>query len=84
MYSPLPDKLHFSDLEKNILAFWRDNNIFEQSLRGRKYAPVFSFFEGPPTVNGKPGIHHLMARAIKDTICRYKSQSGYYVRRQAG
>ena len=84
MYSPLPDKLHFPDLEKNILAFWRDNNIFEQSLRSRKHSPVFSFFEGPPTVNGKPGIHHLMARAIKDTICRYKSQCGYYVRRQAG
>lgn len=84
MYQPLPEKLHYPDLEKDILAFWEENNIFEKSLAARKDAPIFSFFEGPPTVNGNPGIHHLMARTDKDLICRYKTMTGHYVRRQAG
>ncbi len=84
MYQPLPEKLHYPDLEKEILAFWEEHNIFEKSLIARENAPVFSFFEGPPTVNGNPGIHHLMARTDKDLICRYKTMTGHYVRRQAG
>lgn len=84
MYQPLPEKLHYPDLEKDILAFWDEHSIFEQSLTARAGAPIFSFFEGPPTVNGNPGIHHLMARTDKDLICRYKTMTGHYVRRQAG
>lgn len=84
MYTQLPDKLSYPDLEVDVLNFWETNHIFEQSLELRKDAPFFNFYEGPPTVNGKPGIHHLMARTLKDLICRYKTMNGYYVRRQAG
>jgi len=78
MYQPLPEKLHYPDLEKEILAFWEDQKIFEKSLSARSESPVFSFFEGPPTVNGNPGIHHLMARTDKDLVCRYKTMTGHY------
>ncbi len=84
MFETLPEKYNFSELEHEILEFWEKNKIFEKSLELRKDAPFFSFYEGPPTVNGKPGLHHLMARTIKDTVCRYKTMQGYYVRRQAG
>lgn len=84
MFEPLPEKYSFSDLERRILDFWESQKIFEKSLEIRKDAPCFSFYEGPPTVNGKPGLHHLMARTIKDTVCRFKTMTGYYVRRQAG
>lgn len=84
MYQPLPEKLHYPELEKEILAFWDEHAIFEQTLSARKDSPVFSFFEGPPTVNGNPGIHHLMARTDKDLVCRYKTMTNHYVRRQAG
>lgn len=84
MYKPLAENLSYPALELEILKFWEENNIFDKSLKLREEAPYFSFFEGPPTVNGKPGIHHVMARTIKDTICRYKTMRGYFVRRQAG
>jgi isoleucyl-tRNA synthetase len=84
MYQPLPEKLHYPDLEKEILAFWEEHEIFSQTLTARSESPIFSFFEGPPTVNGNPGIHHLMARTDKDLLCRYKTMTGHYVRRQAG
>lgn len=84
MFESFPEKYNFSELEHKILEFWEKNRIFEKSLELRKDAPFFSFYEGPPTVNGKPGLHHLMARTIKDTVCRYKTMQGYYVRRQAG
>lgn len=60
------------------------NHAFEKSLEVREGAPEFIFFEGPPSANGKPGIHHVMARSIKDAICRFKTQSGYKVNRRAG
>jgi isoleucyl-tRNA synthetase len=84
MFEPLPDKLSYPELEHEILKFWEKNKIFHKSLEKREGAKYFSFYEGPPTVNGKPGIHHLMARTIKDTVCRYKTMTGHYVRRQAG
>lgn len=84
MFEPFPEKYNFSELEHQILDFWEKNKIFEKSLEIRKDGKFFSFYEGPPTVNGKPGLHHLMARTIKDTVCRYKTMCGYYVRRQAG
>ncbi len=84
MFEPLPEKLSYPKLEHEILKFWKDNRIFEKTLENRKGEKEYTFYEGPPTVNGKPGIHHMMARTIKDTICRYKTLQGYYVRRQAG
>ena len=67
-----------------ILDRWKKNHAFEKSLEVREGAPEFVFFEGPPSANGMPGIHHVMARSIKDAICRYKTQSGYKVNRRAG
>ena len=67
-----------------ILERWLANRAFEKSLELREGAPEFIFFEGPPSANGMPGIHHVMARSIKDAICRYKTQTGYLVRRRAG
>jgi len=84
MFKPLPDKFTYPQLENEVLKFWDDNKIFDKTLEKGKDSPYFTFYEGPPTVNGKPGIHHIMARAIKDTICRYKTMQGFYVRRQAG
>ena len=67
-----------------ILERWKKNHAFEKSLELRDGAPEFIFFEGPPSANGKPGIHHVMARSIKDAICRYKTQTGFKVNRRAG
>ncbi|WP_298319765.1 isoleucine--tRNA ligase [uncultured Aquimarina sp.] len=68
----------------DILEFWQQNNIFEKSISEREDATPFIFFEGPPSANGLPGIHHVMARAIKDIFCRYKTQKGFQVKRKAG
>ncbi|MCQ2159105.1 MAG: isoleucine--tRNA ligase [Bacteroidales bacterium] len=68
----------------DILQRWKEHHAFEKSLELREGAPEFIFFEGPPSANGMPGIHHVMARSIKDAICRYKTQSGFKVRRRAG
>lgn len=69
---------------KEVLDRWKKNDTFRKSLEVREGAPEFIFFEGPPSANGMPGIHHVMARSIKDSICRYKTQSGYRVERRAG
>ena len=69
---------------REVLERWKREHAFETSLQLREGAPAFIFFEGPPSANGKPGIHHVMARSIKDAICRYKTQSGFQVRRRAG
>ncbi len=84
MFKPLPEKLSYPEIEHSILKYWKDKDVFKLALKEREGAKAYSFFEGPPTVNGKPGIHHMIARTIKDTICRYKTMQGYYVRRQAG
>ena len=67
-----------------ILNYWEENNIFEKSINSRENSESFVFFEGPPSANGLPGIHHVLARAIKDIFCRYKTQKGYQVKRKAG
>ena len=69
---------------KEVLERWKKRHAFERSLALREGAPEFIFFEGPPSANGMPGIHHVMARSIKDAICRYKTQTGYHVERRAG
>jgi isoleucyl-tRNA synthetase len=84
MFKELTDKINYSEVEKEILAFWETNKIFEQSISSREGKPLYTFYEGPPTANGRPGIHHVMARALKDAVCRYKTMSGYQVYRKAG
>ena len=76
--------LDLVSIGSETLQRWKDNRAFEKSLELREGAPEFIFFEGPPSANGMPGIHHVMARSIKDSICRYKTQSGYKVNRRAG
>ncbi len=71
-------------LEEEMLSRWSDEDIFSESLRQRDGQPTFTFYEGPPTANGKPGIHHVMSRTIKDTFCRYKTMKGFQVARKAG
>ena len=71
-------------LSAEVLQKWKNIKAFEKSLELREGAPKFIFFEGPPSANGRPGIHHVMARSIKDSICRYKTQTGYQVHRRAG
>ncbi len=77
-------KLDLPKIEEKILSFWKKKNIFRKSLEKTKQNPRFVFYEGPPTANGKPGIHHLLARAFKDIICRYKTMQGFFVERKAG
>lgn len=84
MYKQYSDKIKYSEIEKNILEFWEANKIFEKSIETRDPKNSFTFYEGPPTANGRPGIHHVMARTIKDIICRYKTLQGYRVHRKAG
>ncbi|MCX8057609.1 MAG: isoleucine--tRNA ligase [Ignavibacteria bacterium] len=84
MYKQYSDKIKYSEIEKRILEFWEENKIFEKSIETRDPKKNFTFYEGPPTANGRPGIHHVMARTIKDIICRYKTLQGYRVNRKAG
>ncbi|GAB3709137.1 isoleucine--tRNA ligase [Flavobacterium koreense] len=76
--------LDLPTVASEVLDFWKKNNVFEQSVTSREGAIPYVFFEGPPSANGLPGIHHVMARAIKDIFCRYKTQKGFQVKRKAG
>src|SRR5690554_1506787 len=76
--------LDLSAINKSVLKLWEGEGTFEQSLKAREGQPSFIFYEGPPSANGMPGIHHVMARTIKDVICRYKTQKGFQVHRKAG
>lgn len=78
------DNFNLSAINKQVLAEWEKANLFESSLAEREGAESFVFFEGPPSANGKPGIHHVMARSIKDIFCRYKTMRGFHVKRRAG
>ena len=84
MFKAISDKVSLPDLEKEILAYWKANRIFEKSVESRQNAPDYTFYEGPPTANGKPGIHHVFARTIKDLVCRYQTMRGFQVHRKAG
>ncbi len=77
-------KLSLSEIDKEILDYWEKNKAFEKSISMREGAPSFTFYEGPPSANGKPGIHHVMARTIKDIFCRYKTLQGFQVKRKGG
>jgi isoleucyl-tRNA synthetase len=76
--------LSLTETAKNIAEFWKNNDTFKKSVELREGQPEFVFYEGPPSANGMPGIHHVMARAIKDIFCRYQTQNGKQVFRKAG
>ena len=76
--------LNLPQVDKEVLKEWEDQETFQKSIDLRKDAPTFVFYEGPPSANGKPGIHHVMARTIKDIFCRYKTMQGFRVDRKAG
>jgi len=84
MYDPLPEKLSLPELDKEILKFWEENRIFERSIAERDANNPFVFYEGPPTANGRPGIHNVISRTVKDAVCRLKTMQGYRVERKAG
>jgi isoleucyl-tRNA synthetase len=81
---PQYDELDLPKVAEEVLNQWEAEGTFAQSLELRKDAPPFVFYEGPPSANGLPGIHHVMARAIKDIFCRYQTQKGHRVDRKAG
>ncbi|MEX2106714.1 MAG: class I tRNA ligase family protein, partial [Solirubrobacterales bacterium] len=83
-FNPVDPKQSFPELEERVLARWRDGDVFERSLANRDGAEVWSFYEGPPTANGRPGSHHVLARVFKDIYPRYKTMCGYRVPRKAG
>lgn len=78
------NQLNLSDVNKEVLGDWDAHNLFERSMKEREGQPTFVFYEGPPSANGMPGIHHVMARTIKDIVCRYKTMKGFHVKRKAG
>ena len=77
-------QLNLPEVSREVLADWEKEDLFHKSIETREGHPQFLFFEGPPSANGMPGIHHVLARTIKDTFCRYKTMQGYQVHRKAG
>ena len=84
MYQKVNSDLNFVDREKEVEKFWKDNDIFKKSMENRKEGPTYTFYDGPPTANGKPHIGHVLTRVIKDMIPRYRTMKGYMVPRKAG
>ena len=78
MYKKVPTSLNFEEREHDIIKFWEDKKVFERSTRAEG-APVFTFYDGPPTANGKPHIGHILTRVMKDIVPRYKTMKGYRV-----
>ncbi|MGN0164788.1 MAG: isoleucine--tRNA ligase [Lachnospiraceae bacterium] len=84
MYNKVDTNMNFVEREKAVEKFWRENDIFKKSMETRKQGPTYTFYDGPPTANGKPHIGHVLTRVIKDMIPRYRTMKGYYVPRKAG
>ncbi len=84
MFKKVNSKIDFPQLEKDILRYWKEHKIFDKSVEVREGSRRYVFYEGPPTANGSPGIHHVLSRLFKDVVCRYKTMKGYYVPRKAG
>src|SRR5210317_1793147 len=76
--------IDYAEMASEVLAQWKENDIFSKSIEEREGSPSFTFYEGPPSANGTPGIHHVMARTVKDIFCRYKTQKGFQVKRKGG
>jgi isoleucyl-tRNA synthetase len=84
MFREVNNKINFAQLESDILRFWKEQGIFKKSIEKRAEGPHFAFYEGPPTANGSPGVHHVLSRLYKDVVCRYKAMKGYHVPRKGG
>ncbi|NJC95499.1 MAG: isoleucine--tRNA ligase [Anaerolineales bacterium] len=84
MFKPVSPKLDVTSMEEGVLKFWKQAGIFKKTVEQRKGGPEYVFYEGPPTANGKPGVHHVLARAFKDMFPRYKIMRGYHVSRRGG
>ena len=84
MYEKVSPELNFKQRERDVLDFWQKNDIFQKSMTQRAGGPTYTFYDGPPTANGKPHIGHVLTRAIKDMIPRYRAMKGYMVPRKAG
>jgi isoleucyl-tRNA synthetase len=84
MFNPVSPRVDVTEVEKDQLAFWQERNIFHRTMDERKNGPRYVFYEGPPTANGRPGTHHVLARAFKDMFPRYKTMQGFYVLRKGG
>ena len=84
MFNPVTSRMDTRGLEERVLAFWKERRVFEKSVESRPAEKLFSFYEGPPTANGRPGVHHVLSRVFKDVIPRYKTMRGYRVPRKAG
>jgi len=84
MFKPVSPKLDITDMELKVLRYWQTHEIFHKSMSSREGGPEYVFYEGPPTANGKPGVHHVLARAFKDIFPRYKTMRGYHVSRRGG
>lgn len=84
MFREVNTKINFLQLEEDILRFWKEQGIFNKSIEIREGGPHYAFYEGPPTANGSPGVHHVLSRLYKDVVCRYKAMKGYHVPRKAG
>ena len=84
MFKSVSPKLNLPTMEEGVLRFWKAQNIFSKSSAQRAGGPEYVFYEGPPTANGKPGVHHVLARAFKDVFPRYKTMRGYNVVRRGG
>ncbi len=84
MFPQFPDRIDYTEIEKEVLDFWCKSDIFDRSVSTRNEDNLWTFYEGPPTANGSPGIHHVLSRAIKDAFCRYKTMKGFRVNRRAG
>ena len=84
MFSPVSSRVSFPDLDARVLQHWKDRDVFRRAESEREGAPRFMLYDGPPTANGSPGIHHVLARIFKDVMCRYKTMKGYQVLRKGG
>ena len=84
LYKKVPTDMKFVEREKEVEEFWRSHQIFEKSMKIREGGPTYTFYDGPPTANGKPHIGHVLTRVIKDMIPRYRTMKGYMVPRKAG
>ena len=84
MFRGVNSKISFPQLEEGILHFWKEHGVFHKSIEPKPGKPRYVFYEGPPTANGSPGVHHVLSRLFKDVICRYKTMKGYWVPRKAG
>jgi len=84
MFKPVSSRVSFPEIDAGILNHWKDRDVFHRTETERKDSPLFMLFEGPPTANGSPGIHHVLARVFKDVICRYRTMKGYRVLRKGG